>query len=95
MSAVKKLLQEQDKDFISLHDLLIAIKDANNCTLGEAASVLLRLMSQGTKLSNPTLYSCTVQLGMVREVWPKQTVIDQIYYVAANGNFEYSDEIPF
>lgn len=95
MSGVKRLLKEQDKDFISLHDLLLEIKAANNCTLGEAASVLLRLMAKGTKLSNPRLYSCTVQLGMTPEVWPKQSVIQQIEYVALNDNFEYSDEIPF
>jgi hypothetical protein len=95
MSGVKKLLKEQDKDFIGLYDLINEIKNANNCSLSEAATALLRLLNNATRLTIPTLYSNSVQFGMTTEKWPNDGVIDRIEYVAVNDNFEYSDEIPF
>ncbi len=95
MSAIKKLLAEQDKDFINLHDLLIQIKDANNCTLAEAATALLRLLNQTNKFTMPSLYSYSALSGMVREKWEEQAVIQRIQHAAMWNEFEDSDEIPF
>lgn len=101
MSAVKKLLREQEQDFISLHDLLTEIRDTNTCTLKEAATVLLRLLSNSTELATPSLFSNTVRFGMVKESWSKNPTMMRLQQVALNGEFatpgweDLDDSIPF
>ena len=94
MSVVKKILREQDQNFISLYDLLIEIKAANKCTLSEAATVLIRLLNKTKTSERPSLYTNTFPLGM------ENAFFEKLEFVALNGNFEMEgdndvDDLPF
>ena len=98
MSDVKKLLEAQQSDFISLHDLLVKMQQqGSGCTLQEAATVLYRLLyasSGNSGFDTPDWYLCDTR-GVVNVTFEGMNQIDLVKQIAITGQFEIDDELPF
>jgi|GEM_PF-3447926 len=93
MSVIQERLEQ--RDFISLHDLLIKISESDGCTLGEAAAMLCQLLrANPEKAPGFTFYAPTHGVNRAKNQQMAMSLLD---YVARNGDFEQdmSDEIPF
>lgn len=98
MSDVKKLLEAQQSDFISLHDLLVKMQQqGGGCTLKEAATVLYRLLyanSGNSGFDAPCWYQSDIR-GVVNVTFEGMNQIDLVKQIAITGQFEIDDELPF
>lgn len=98
MSDVKKLLEAQQSDFISLHDLLVKMQQqGGGCTLKEAATVLYRLLYQNRESNgydNPCWYQSDIR-GVVNVTFEGMNQIDLVKQIATTGTFEVDNEPPF
>lgn len=91
---IKEILAEQDAPYISLRQLLTDIAASDGCSLGEAATVLNRLLA--TKRDAPTWASYTKANGILMAP-ANNKARDCLLYVVNNGKFYDfdDDDIPF
>ncbi len=93
MSVIQERLQQ--RDFISLHDLIVKISESDGCTVGEAAAMICQLLrSNPAQAPGFTFYAPTHGVNRAKNQQKAQSLLD---YAARNGDFErnWSDDIPF
>ncbi|SFV15476.1 hypothetical protein [Pseudoduganella namucuonensis] len=90
--AIRDILQKQDEGFISLHDLLIKMTTVHGDTLQDAATLLYRLLIQAHE--QPQWYATSLETGPCT-IDSSAKGMAALHYVAINGQWMDSDDIPF
>ena len=92
---IKEILQQQDMEFISLHDLLLKMTEVENVSLQEAATVLFRLLDQENSRLRPTWQQRSQARGVTAINGYNSDPMHRLLYVADKGGWEWSDDTPF
>ena len=97
MSVVRKYLTEERQEFISLRELLEAIRESDGCTLQEAADFLAKCLCEA-RLQETGPNWCSLHPGkkMVR-LMNQREILPLLDYVATTGEYyrDLADDIPF
>jgi hypothetical protein len=95
---IKTLLAKEDSDFISLHELLIAIAAAGNATYQDAARLLLRRLKNTDTDDRPPWCRLDINHGIVVTVNGQDSFAwECLRQAAKDGEPRISDydDIPF